>query len=231
MSGQVSEPTGQISSTVSTGSYEITGSRDGTVIVKDKISRQVIRRFQMGKGVVRELFLLDDGKIVAASQAEHTVFWDLATGQKLKKFNQRIYGFSHNKTRFFTFSQGKSYGMGKVSLYNYPQQNLLCELATNLSVQPETFVFSPNDQFLAILFSTAPDTGRVIKNVIISKMFNIETCEEIEEFSELRALKIGEFSQDSKFYQLMDTELFIGSNYQKGSWQFNLTTFQLQNLD
>jgi hypothetical protein len=211
-------------------SYEVTGNQTGQVIVKDKVSGRVIRRFQIEKGVIREVFLLDGGKTVSASQKDSTVFWDLDTGREIQRFEQRIYGFSHDKTKFFTYSpQG-------VLLYSYPEMKPVCELAKGLMVGPEKFLFSSDDGFLAILFATGrpesdeyyPGTGPVRRSIRYSKLFNIKTCREIQEFSQLKVSQLGEFSKDSKSYTLDNYAIFIENRYVKGSWRFDLTTNKLQ---
>ena len=84
--------------------YSVSGSRSGTVTVTETVSGKVVRTFQMDSGVVvRETFLLDGGKTVAASQKDHAVFWDLETGREIRRFPQRIYGFSPDETKFFTY--------------------------------------------------------------------------------------------------------------------------------
>jgi hypothetical protein len=89
--------------TVSNSRYSVSGDIHGIVTVKDAVSSEVIRTFQMDNGrVVCKTFLLDGGKTVAASQIDHTVFWQLATGREVRRFPQRIYGFSHDETKFFT---------------------------------------------------------------------------------------------------------------------------------
>lgn len=70
----------------STSRYSVSGSRNGLVTVKEPIFSEVIRTFQMDTGVVvRETFLLDGGKTVAASQKDHTVFWNLETGREISR--------------------------------------------------------------------------------------------------------------------------------------------------
>ncbi len=56
---------------VSASRYSVSGDRQGIVTVKDAVSSEVIRTFKMDDGVVvRETFLLDAGKTVAASQKD-----------------------------------------------------------------------------------------------------------------------------------------------------------------
>ncbi|ODH03127.1 hypothetical protein A4S05_20730 [Nostoc sp. KVJ20] len=100
----------------------------------------------MDKGVVvREVFLLDGGRTVAACQKDHAIFWNLATGQQIYRFPKRIYGFSHNETKFFSYK----YPDG-VSLYAYPEMTQICELLNRRMSGPFHFLFSPDDRFLVV---------------------------------------------------------------------------------
>jgi hypothetical protein len=212
--------------------YEVSGNRNGQVVVRNTLSGEVIRTFQMGKGVVREVFLLRGGKTVAASQGDRAVFWDLSTGQEINRLEQRIYGFSHDETKFFT------YDSGKVILYSYPQLEPICELTNNTGIGPEWFRFSPDDRFLVILFATGrpesdeyyPGLAPLRRSIRYSRLFELKTCQEIQEFSKLRVIELGEFSSDSYFYNLRNTPVLIEEEgrYIEGSWQYNLVTNKIQ---
>lgn len=204
--------------------YEVQGNRKGQVTVKNAVTQEVIRRFQMKEGVVREVFLLDKGKTVGASQKDHAVFWDLQTGQEIRRFKERIYGFSHDETKFFTYNQEG------VFLFVYPTMNLTCKLAQGPMVGPEKFLFSPNDQFLVILFASGrpssdehyPASEAVLRGIRYTKLFNLKICREIENFSKFDIAQLGEFSNDSRFYDLKNTLVFTNNRYLKGSWRFDL---------
>lgn len=215
-------------------SYEVSGDRQGQVTVKDRISQRVIRTFQMPPGVVREVFLLDDGKIVGASQQNRAIFWNLGTGQEISQFPQRIYGFSHDETQFFT------YAPGKLLVYNYPKLILKCELKNLDMIGPEKFVFSPDDRFLAVLLATGrpendenyPGTGPLRRSIRNSKLFDISNCQEIQEFSKLMIFQLGKFSDNSQFYDLKEYPLYVESEnrYVTAAWRFALKTKKLQKL-
>ncbi len=222
--------------TPSVSRYSISGSRNGIVTVKDTVSSEVIRTFQMDEGVVvRETFLLDGGKTVAASQKDHTVFWELATGREIRRFPQRIYGFSHDETKFFTYQ----FPQGIIFLHSYPSFTLVCKIRKG-GGGPGQFRFSPNDRFLNIQFATgypASDENYPHRNptrsaVKYARLFDIETCQEIKEFSQLDLLSIGEFSADSNFlvtpeYTVVDlnSRLIV-----RTLWRFNVKTYQVEKL-
>jgi hypothetical protein len=228
--------------TVSASRYSVSGDRHGIVTVKDAVSSEVIRTFKMDDGVVvRETFLLDGGKTVAASQKDHTIFWDLTTGKKNRRFPQRIYGFSPDEKFFFTYENKKLGTRGKVILYAYPSMKYICLLIETID-GPAEFQFSPNSRFIVIAFVTGwptgdkyypypePDYWRISTNI---KLFNLANYQEILEFSELRLLSLGEFSLDSKFYYMKDLLVHINSGRggrEKGSWQFDLDTYQIKKI-
>jgi len=221
--------------TVSASRYSVSGDRQGIVTVKDAVSSEVIRTFKMDAGVVvRETFLLDGGKTVAASQKDHAVFWELATGKEIRRFPQRIYGFSHDETKFFTWQAlDKKHN---ILLYSYPDMNLLCKRLASPPAAPEKFHFSPNDRFLVVSFySGVPFSDEdylsppiVISGLRFTHLFDLQKCEVIEDFSKLWYGGLGKFSPDSSFYVVNDALLLNGRRV-LGSCNFNLSNYQLEN--
>ncbi len=203
----------------------ISGDRKGHVTVKEAVSGHVRYRFQMETGVVRELYLLDNGNTLVATQKDHTVFWDLATGSEIRRFDQRIYGFSNNETLFFT------YNTDGVFLHAYPSMKGVCQLCKGPMLGPDAHLFSPNDQFLAILFSSGrpssdshyPRSNPVFRGNTYSKLFDLLTCQEIQEFSKLDVVRLGEFSSDSTAYDLKEAEISLEGRRLSGAWRFDLT--------
>jgi hypothetical protein len=216
--------------TVSASRYSVSGDRHGIVTVKDAVSSEVIRTFKMDDGVVvRETFLLDGGKTVAASQKDHAVFWDLDTGKEIRRFPQRIYGFSHNENIFFT------YHSQKVFLYSYPDLTSIC-LLSDRTAGPESFHFSPDNRFLAIRFITGfpatdknyPNRNHVTRGFVYTKLFNLQDCQEILEFSRMNIRRLGEFSSDFMYYDIPETFITRVSKFKKSTWRFDLTTYLIQ---
>lgn len=219
--------------------YSVSGDREGQVTVKDTTTGEVIRTFQMDSGVVvRETFLLDGGQTVAASQKDHTIFWDLTTGKEIRRFPQRVYGFSTDETKFFTYEGKRLQTLGKVILYAYPSMKYICQLIETID-GPAEFHFSPNSRFLVIAFVTGwptgdkyypypePDYWRISTKI---KLFNLANYQEIKEFSQFRLLLLGKFSLDSKFYYLKDTSIWTEPTNEKASWEFNLETHKIRKL-
>ncbi len=197
--------------TPSVSRYSVSGSRQGQVTVKEATTGKIIRTFQMDSGVVvRETFLLDGGKTVAASQKDHTVFWDLETGREIRRFPQRIYGFSHDGTKFFTL---KSLAEGSLLLYAYPSLTSICELIPEASGGGiMNFSLAPDNRFLNVMFAPnypesdenyPPGRPQCPPTVITVNLFNLETCQEIKEFTQAFGpfADIGIFSPDSNFLE------------------------------
>ena len=215
--------------------YQIIGNRSGQIIVKSKTTGEVIYNFHMATGVVvREILLLADGKTLVTSQKDRAAFWDLETGRQLATFPQRIYGFSHNEKKFLTYSEGK------LRLYNYPKLTLACQLENVTTVGPEKFVFSANDHFLAVLFATGrpesdeyyPGTGPLRRSIRYSKLFDVNNCQENEEFSKLRIFQLGKFSNNSQFYDIENYPHYVENEkrYVTANWRFDLITNKLEKL-
>jgi len=219
--------------------YQIIGSRTGEVTVKNRASGEVLRTFQMQKDVViRELFLLDGGNILAASQKNNTMFWDLRTNRRIRNFPGRVYGISHNEEEFLTYDEDEK----KLLLYSYPSFEQTCELPTdNPDVGIAESAFSPNDKFLAVVlvpgkpesdkYYPGVDPARTGRNY--SKLFNSKSCQETQDFSKLNIFQLGNFSTDSQFYYI---DGYIPSvkegkkQYTKETWRVSLTTNELENL-
>jgi len=216
--------------------YSVSGDRWGRVTVKDATTGQVIRSFPMDFGVViRETFLLDGGKTVAASQKDHTIFWDLATGREIHRFPQRIYSFSHDETKFFTWKAFAVERNHNLLLYSYPDMKLACKMLASWAGGPEEFNFSPNDRFLAVSFySGVPlsdedylNPPMQISGLTLANLFDLQMCQVIEEFSKLLHGGLGEFSPDSNFYIINDS-LFVNGRITSGPWYFNLNNHKLE---
>ena len=221
--------------TVSNGRYSVSGDIHGIVTVKDAVSSDVIRTFQMDvRGVVWKTFLLNGGKTIVASQKGHTVFWDLETGREIRRFPQRIYGFSHDETKFFTWKLvDKNHN---ILLYSYPNMNLTCKLLPYQGLGPEKFQFSPNDRFLAVdLYTGVPlsdeeylDPPMHISGLRLRNLFDLKMCQVIEQYSKLLYGGLAEFSPDSKFYILKES-LSINGRRISAPCNFNLSNYQLEN--
>ncbi|MCC3410091.1 MAG: hypothetical protein JGK17_32075 [Microcoleus sp. PH2017_10_PVI_O_A] len=220
--------------------YSVSGDRWGRVTVKNATTGQVIHSFQMDYGVVvRETFFLDGGKTLAASQKDHTVFWDLTTEKEIRRFPQRIYGFTHDETKFFTLKEPDLI----LSLYAHPSLSSICELKPSGGEGIMDFSLSPNDRFLVVMFASNypesdenyPGGDSSYRTSITVNLFNLETCQEIKEFAQAfnPGINTGYFSQNSNFIILEKTFFSRpgSSDSGFGSWRFNLKTYQVEKIN
>jgi hypothetical protein len=224
----------QRGNTNTVGRYQISGDRKGQVTIKDATTGEVIRTFQMDDGVVvRETFILNGGKIVAASQKDHSVFWDLATGRKIARVAQPVYGFSHDEKKFFTYDREG------IFLYAFPSFKRICPLREGYIQGPAAFQFSPNNRLLVIALMTAlpaeensyPYPNYAYRYRSFTMLFNVDTCQEIPEFRELNFPHLfGRFSPDSRFYEIKDVRPSSDIKLPFGAWRVNLTTFELEQI-
>lgn len=185
---------------------------------------------------MRETFLLEGGKVVAASQKDSARFWDLETGREIRRFPQRIYNFSHDESMFFTYT----FPQGIVFLYSYPSFTLVCKIKKG-APGPEQFRFSPNNRFLNIKFSNGypasdenyPKPNPSRRPIIYARLYDINTCQKIREFYQLNLLSIGEFSADSNFLVTPEYRRpeFNSDRLLRTFWRFNLKTYQVEKLD
>jgi len=191
-----------------------------------------IAAFQMKESVVRGIFLLEDEKVLCATERDLSVFWDLGTEKKLREINQQIYGFSHNRQMFFTYSSDGSF------LYRYPDR-LICRLSGTTGEGPEEFQFSPDDRHLAVVYASGlpasdqnyPGMNPVRRGIRYTKLFNLQTCHEIDEFSKLGVRQAGEFTPDSRYYDLKGAFIRLNQVSRQGTWRFDLASRSIVKLD
>ena len=214
--------------TIRTSRYSLTGNREGRVSFGD-FRKQTYNHFQMDADKwVREVFVLDDGKTVGASQADHTVFWDAATGKETGRIAERVYGFAHNGREFFTRNAD-----GKFWLYTYPQLKRLRQIITQSNQGVESFLFSPNDRYLAIKLTSArpeleetyPNGHKTGRNIEWIYFCDTETGADVSPEAEARYWfhNTGVFSPDSRYYDVEAT-ITLREGVISGLWRYDLTT-------
>ncbi len=217
--------------------YKLVGTKDGKVIVQTKGSGRVVRTFQLQKGlVVRDLFLLNHHQVIAASQSNQTVFWDLATKRIIRRFPERVYGISHNDENFLSYDEDTK----TISIYSYPSFAQTCEIPLdNPDVGIAEFAFSPNDKFLAILLAPGrpededhyPLPSPTKNHTRSSKLYNIAICQEVHNFSKkFQIYNIGTFTEDSRFYDIDRYYQSSGSaekHYIKETMRLDLSTNEI----
>ena len=210
------------------GSLVVTGDANGLVTLTDTQTGTVERTWQMDAGVpARQVFLLDNGQTVGAAQKDHTIFWNVASGEETGRIEAEAYGFSHDQSKFFVYDNSQN--QQEIALYSYPTLQPLASLATQAS-GPDSWVFSPDDHYLAIYMATSnpysdesyPHPDAVDRNLCYAQMFDLTTNTEVQIGSFLPVrVPIG-FSADSRFYLFSGAKLVSA---QEGSLQGG--TFQL----
>ena len=176
----------------------------------------------------REFFALDDGRTVAASQEDHTVFWDAATGKETGRVPEHVYGFSHDRSRFIAQNE-----RGKLSLYAYPGLNRVAQFEPPLRGGVSAFLFSPDDRYCLVEFESAfpaPEATypyvHSTRNIALRHMYCLDPPGEVPNFAASR-LPLGTFCADAAVYFVYDGH-YRESKYIYGLWKFDLKTSQLE---
>ena len=212
---------------IDTKRYLITGEDDGRVKFAD-FERKHFTTFHMDAGKwAREVFVLDDGKTVGASQADHAVFWNVKTGKEIGRIPERVYGFSHDLKHCIAQNN-----RGNLSIYEYTGFKRVVQLATPLSGGISAFLFSPDDHYLAVGFMTAfpepEDTYPFVNarhNIVTTQLYDLKTMQEIPNFASFNVTSIGTFAADSSAY--------FGNKptYKGRDWRFDLKTFEVSAVE
>ncbi|MDY7013141.1 MAG: hypothetical protein SVX43_05975 [Cyanobacteriota bacterium] len=213
--------------------------------VTDPISGNIIRTFQMTEGVVvRETFLLDNGRTVGASQKDRAVFWDLETGREIGRIDQRVYGFSEDEKKLWTF------GSRGLLVYSYPELIQTCQLtdrpAREGGTGPGKFQFSPDSRFLVIYFSPGrpaadedyPEPG--FTGIIMGpgsggfrSFFELQTCQSIlheKHYGFPNPAYRGQFSLDSRFYEIEKVPMPWERRVAFFTFRLNLETYEVEQI-
>ena len=211
---------------------KITGSRTGTVSVFSRDSGRLVRTFDMQHGhVVRGLHLLSNETVLVGSQLGQSVFWDLDTGKRTFLLSQMVLGFTPDRSKFLSFANSTLY------IYDSLTKARKCAFPIPTSMGPADQRFSLDGSHLAVLIGTgwpvsdsvfpAPPSLRSAVRATI--LYDISKCKKNNLFSGYHIPIIGKFSQDSKYYVLIDTVIYSPSKsaFVKGNWRFNLESNEL----
>ena len=217
---------------IRTSRYSVTGDNEGLVKFGD-FKRKVFNHFQMDKGKwVRELFVLNDGKTIGASQIDHTVFWETATGKEVGRVHEHVYGFSHNQKYFI--AQDSRYD---ISIYEYAGFKRVAQFASPARGVC-AYLFSPDDNYCAIQFAgnfPAPDSIypgelQARSNIVRVQVYRLDPVGEVPNFASLNVTSIGTFAADSSAY-FGDSPIYKGRDRIDGSWRFDLKTFEVSAVE
>jgi hypothetical protein len=212
---------------------KITGSRTGTVSVFSRDSGRLVRTFDMQHGhVVRGLHLLSNETVLVGAQLGQSVFWDLDTGKRTFVISQMVVGFSPDRSKFLSFANSTLY------IYDSLTKSTICSFSIPTSMGLADQRFSPDGNHLAVLIGTGwpvsdsvfPAPPSIRKGVRLTKLYNIIKCKENKLFSNYFISTLGKFSEDSKYYDLINTAI-LNSNkgeYVRADWRLNLEFNKLE---
>lgn len=211
--------------------YQATGTRDGKVQIVDRDNGKTLRVFTMAHPrVIREIHVLEKGRVIGASQGDETEFWDMATTKGLYRAPYRIYAFSPQQPNFFTYRQGS------IFLVAYPSFKDICKLTSEPVMGPDAFTFSPDGRFLTIVFDSGrpssddnyPNPNPQSKSYRYARLFDVLECKEINEFTALDTTTLGTFAPGGDYLELRDAVVRLADRYAKGTWRFDLSSHKLQ---
>lgn len=214
--------------------HRVAVDRLGMVTLINQKTGRPLQTFRMDRNIkVRETFLLDNGKMLAASQADHTIFWNTTTGREVGRLDQRVQGFSHDQTKLFTWHRGFLY------LYSYPSLKLIGALTNESHLGVEAFLFSPDDRYLVVQLATGrpepeefyPNTAPQYRSIRYTRLFDTVTGQESDKIRKGFITTIGRFSADSKKYFLDNQVVRSPEGMDEGNWALDLSAGSLSSPD
>ena len=186
---------------VTSGNLTLTGNQQGQAILRNTLTDSTVT-FQADAGKwVREVFLLDGGKTVGASQADHTVFWNVTNSQQIGRIEARVYGFSHNQKLCFAQTPG-----GMLQLYAYPSLKLRGRLNSVEQKGADEFLFSPDDHYLMLQITRLrpeseadyPKSHFAFHSYTNVNLYNLIEVREIIQFARFHDFGMETFTPDSR---------------------------------
>ena len=213
--------------------YEIHGDRQGQVTVRDLVSGEIVRRFQMPEErVIRTTWLLDEGEVAAASQLHQTVFWDMETGEEISRLDYQVYAFSHDGKKLIAFDNQEGF-----FLYDYPNLRRTCSIPYARAGGPLWMRFSPDDRYLAtgIQLNRPAGESYPIGNRgdgdIRGRLLDLGSCQIVREVSNLRLLSVERtcFDRNSS-YLYIEGAIFISDLFDIDRDMFLSGVFPRRNL-
>lgn len=214
--------------------YQIIKDRQGKLAIKqENIVTQLFK--STVPDLIREVYALNEGRVLSLSQKNMTTFVDIKTG-KGTSIPHRVYAFNHDQDIFVALNTRST-----LSLYQYPTLEKKCDLRNvsftqgdidgQISSSPDLRAeFSPNGLFLAITTdgiarpdSYYPSYPTGIRNRWShSRLFDLVTCSEVKSFSDGHAFSSGKFSSDSKFFNDATLKIVGDKTIPMNSWSFDL---------
>ena len=193
---------------VVSGDWYLTGNRQGQALLRN-LKTGAVTVFQAEAGLwAREVFLLDGVKTVGASQADHTTFWDAATGKEIGRVPARVYGFSHHQKLCFARTSG-----GSLQLYAYPSLQLRGALDSTWQQGVSEFLFSPDDHYLLLEINSRrpesesdyPGVGVVFSDSSLRvELYDLARVRAGTSFNRQRRFLMGSFTPDSRYVVMQE---------------------------
>src|SRR5579871_2333176 len=220
--------------TATDNQYSVTGNVQGQVIVTSVTTGNVVQTLQMDANVpVRQVFLLDNDQTVGAAQKDHTIFWNISTGNQIARVNEEVYGFSQDQSLFFSYTPqaGATYNSGAVNVYSYPELQVLGQLESDVP-GPKVWNFSLDDHYLVVQYAsilpapdtTYPGTDWSDRNVVSTHYYDLTALQPFNPLTPFGTAPVGSFSADSSTYSFMGMYFDPGNSnqeYASTSWQYN----------
>jgi Mg-chelatase subunit ChlD len=203
-------------------SLTIQGDRTGRVSIRDIDCEEMVREFDMGPGVIRETFLLQEGEVAVASQAHRANFWNVHTGELIRSIDERIYAFTPDESLFITFIPDSA---GGLFLRETDTAELKAKLYDGVWGGPYRLVISPNGSFLAVEFGNAyplrdedyPVPGILQHGRYWVELFDLNRGVIIDEFRQHPSRILGRFGPENKYYYLRNPDVLLdGTPFDEG---------------
>jgi hypothetical protein len=179
--------------------FRVVSAPHNTLAVIDPASGDTIHRIAQPAGVIREMVALDNGRIVMTTTANESEFWNAATGKLERRFDNRIYAFSHDQSLAVTFTRAHS-----LTILNFPGLTRKTVLLAKNDWGPSALEFSADDHYLAVEFCNLyPLSDEAFQNPVFDKanyrtlVFDLLQGKQIPEVG---GVLIGRFAEDSKSY-------------------------------
>jgi hypothetical protein len=180
-------------------------------IVEVRLARdsEPVRSFRVDRSfVVRETFVLGGGEVVGASQWNRTTFWDYKDGEVIGEVPARVYLFTHKEDRMVTFDADTR----ELALYSYPEITKAFTLEESTGMGPERLEISPDDKYLVVRYNNhypISDNAygkplEFYKTLYRAALYDLVAGRRIEEFDDVDALSLGGFSEDSRYFNLIN---------------------------
>jgi len=189
-----------IGATPTTAKTRATVDGRGSIQVVDEETGRVVHQFPKPAGVLREIATLRGGAVVAISQKDFTEFYDSTQGSLVRRFEKRIYAFSHGEGLAVVYTSGR-----ELQTYAYPDLSLRHTLTKAQAGGPSKLAFSRDDRYLAVQLcnhyplSDELHAGGFIpeKTLYWVLLFDLASGKQL---SADGGIYMGRFSDDSRFY-------------------------------